>query len=1117
MIKIFYSTSTETLINALIDQINQNTKEPFEKQTIIVPNNNISKYISLYISKKEGIAFNINFSYLENILIEMLLNLIGSKTENSDIEFLHNKKNSILLTILINNLIYNNIDNNELLEIKKYVANSNKREKSKKIWQISEKLASLFREYEYKRADMIEKWLQNKNFYQNVKTEDFQRYIYFKLFNRENGYIKLLDKKYITLSELFNVVKTKEKKILEKKETVNIFSLSNISNLHYQVIEYLNDFHNFNFYLLDISGKYANKTSNISKIFSLKDENFKQINSIIKSKEFIPLEKNQDKENSLLNITKKNLLDDTLFKSTNKTENDGSIRIFSASSISREVETVINSITYNIKNNPDLKLNDIAILVPNIEKYKSHIIFNFEKNKFLKFNLTDSSALEDSNYGKAVIALLNILNDNLTRKNCFSLFYNECFQKKIKLTNDQINSWLKLTEKANIYNNINNDSVFSFRKGIRRLLLGKIMESEEETFNSYIENIPYNEAIADEVEIDKFITVIVELNKVIYEINQSANHSILITKILELLDQYLAVDWDDSFELTVQNSLKEALLQFAEYIEKLENTNITLDTIIEYIKSVLKSIGSSKGSYLLNAINVSQLFPMRPIPFKIIYILGLNESDFPGNNDSSFLNLTNLETRLGDLKTTDINLFSFSEIIIASKEKLYLSYIDKDIEKDADLYPSSVINNLLNFINENILKDDKLEIVTTPLNSESLIFLEKQKYPDIICNTNLNDRVYMIRRALKYGYQLNNKLKEKMENIKNTYTFFISDKQVINYKDKENILITIDMLTKFLENPIEYTINKELDIYDETRIDISEIEDEPFFITPILRWDVENKFFEKIIEEKKFDETLLNYVKELYTFNSLKGKAPEKEFGFLQMLELENQTKNKFIKSTFFNFLNELKEYDFFSKKNSEENKLPCINFTFNEITNKNIEITGCIDYLFIKNSSYRTVHLTSSNDIKNKYFIKYFLYYLFLLYNNYNITDFSLTIISNKKDSEILNFNFDTYHKDFAKEYLKNLITDYLNYEKAFDNVPIEIIDKELISEINKIDDKKYKNLFTDKLNKQIDNDFTAFKTSETVMLLKENKIPDNVKDIIEKRLFPILKKKFLKEDNDD
>src|SRR5206468_2943925 len=82
----------------------------------------------------------------------------------------------------------------------------------------------------------------------------------------------------------------------------------------------------------------------------------------------------------------------------------------------------------------------------------------------------------------------------------------------------------------------------------------------------------------------------------------------------------------------------------------------------------------------------SALQPLRPVPFEIIYVLGLGEGQFPG---SSVLPGLDLRARCrcdGDILLPETNRFLLLESLLAARQKVYLLYNSRDVQNDRTLY-----------------------------------------------------------------------------------------------------------------------------------------------------------------------------------------------------------------------------------------------------------------------------------------------------------------------------------------------------------------------------------------------------------------------------------------------
>ena len=128
----------------------------FEAPVVIVPNANLAKWLQLFLAKKNSIFMNVDFQYLEAGLWGMLTALDSNEKYP---EMLDNDLLKIMLLYALQNLKSSAPD---FLPVTQYLMGEEGHKSpdyAARLWQLSEKLAHLFQEYEFHRIGMIQKWL----------------------------------------------------------------------------------------------------------------------------------------------------------------------------------------------------------------------------------------------------------------------------------------------------------------------------------------------------------------------------------------------------------------------------------------------------------------------------------------------------------------------------------------------------------------------------------------------------------------------------------------------------------------------------------------------------------------------------------------------------------------------------------------------------------------------------------------------------------------------------------------------------------------------------------------------------------------------------------------------
>src|SRR5262249_42174357 len=135
-----------------------------------------------------------------------------------------------------------------------------------------------------------------------------------------------------------------------------------------------------------------------------------------------------------------------------------------------------------------------------------------------------------------------------------------------------------------------------------------------------------------------------------------------------------------------------------------------------------------------------------PVPFRIIYLLGMGEGSFPGTHLISTLDLRGQERCTGDIRLPESNRFLLLEAALAARQKLYLLYNSRDLQKDQQLYPCSLVNQLRRYLDEHILQES-FQVTEVPLHGSDPKFLEQPADEDVVVNYNLPERLLALKQS----------------------------------------------------------------------------------------------------------------------------------------------------------------------------------------------------------------------------------------------------------------------------------------------------------------------------------------------------------------------------------
>jgi exonuclease V gamma subunit len=531
---------------------------------------------------------------------------------------------------------------------------------------------------------------------------------------------------------------------------------------------------------------------------------------------------------------------------------DTSLQISACPGIRREVETVYNSILYNLEADPDLRMTDIAVMVSDMSRYKPVIDAVFSRRPArITYNLVDSNARTESVFAQAVLAVVELARGNFSRKQVFDLLRNPCVMQRWGYGSEALSIWIAWADGLGIFHDYENRTVrgentpasglYSWRQGLERLRLARIMTSPAAVdgapgphFNGMV---PFTDMhTGDERLLEKFCRLVEALALAISALKTaSAPARTWRDTFFRVVNQFVEIAPDRQGEETVFQSLVAAFDHFVRYDElaRLRPARpLTAEALWAFVRAHLEGITGGQGDYLTGGVTVSALMPMRPIPFKVVYVMGLEEGRFPGRVPASLLDLRNRKRRIGDITPAERNRYLFLEVLISVSHKLYLSYVSQDLQKDRDLEPCSVVHQLRRYVERQLLGGQPFRIARIPMKADSPLYIAPEAVnagSDVLVNGDTVQRLSCYRRSGLWPAFERRATPAQLA----TAARYRPDLSLPDAAAEDDPLeagqLTVNLLRRFLLDPVELVARYHLGIGEQTdpTAELAEMEDEP--------------------------------------------------------------------------------------------------------------------------------------------------------------------------------------------------------------------------------------------------------------------------------------------------
>jgi len=140
---------------------------------------------------------------------------------------------------------------------------------------------------------------------------------------------------------------------------------------------------------------------------------------------------------------------------------------------------------------------------------------------------------------------------------------------------------------------------------------------------------------------------------------------------------------------------------------------------------------SLSSRFMSGSINFATLMPMRAVPFKQIWLLGMNDDAYPRKRSFNDFDLISQDYRPGDRSRRDDDRYLFLEALLSARDKLVISWHGRSIKDDSEQPPSVLVSQLRDYLakawpQQNLLPRSTLQYPLQPFSE--VLFQQDSRY-----------------------------------------------------------------------------------------------------------------------------------------------------------------------------------------------------------------------------------------------------------------------------------------------------------------------------------------------------------------------------------------------------
>ncbi len=368
-----------------------------------------------------------------------------------------------------------------------------------------------------------------------------------------------------------------------------------------------------------------------------------------------------------------------------------------------------------------LQPRDIIVMVPDIERFATSIRAVFgalprTDARFIPFEIADLQRRDSSPLLQAVEWLLQIRSQRMQIGEVFDLLEVPAIASRFGLQADDLPQLRRWAAEAGIRWGLHADQraalglaacgeLNSFAFGLRRMLLGFAN-------GGYVNGGQANGSCASFDEIEPLAEVgglqaallggLADLIDAIdawwQQAGSDATPAQWAARSRSLLDACLQPT--DAAERLTLAALQTAL---ADWLEACDDAGFSEPVPLAVLREAwLAGVEEprSSGRFLAGGVTFCTLLPLRAVPFEVVCLLGMNDSDYPRpavRNDFDLMALPN-QSRPGDRSRRDDDRYLMLEALLSARRTLLVSWSGHSLRDHSEQPPSVLVSQLRDYL-----------------------------------------------------------------------------------------------------------------------------------------------------------------------------------------------------------------------------------------------------------------------------------------------------------------------------------------------------------------------------------------------------------------------------------
>jgi exodeoxyribonuclease V gamma subunit len=394
---------------------------------------------------------------------------------------------------------------------------------------------------------------------------------------------------------------------------------------------------------------------------------------------------------------------------------DQSIAIHACHHLTRQLEVLHDQLLalFNGTNPPTPA--DVLVVTPDLGEAAPMIDAVFGTvpvERRIPYTITGRPATQENTIARVLLQLLVLPQGRFTASEVFQLLQESPIARRFNLQADEQHSIQRWLKQSGIRWGFDADHHLdcgfaksgrhTFAEGLQRLFLGYALPDGDEYLVSGLLPCPVGEGSQAQA-LGRFWLFVDSLRSLRYDLNQTRTPDAWQRTLLTLTNTFFDPD-DDSLDqlkivrAAIADLCTEAMASSQSMLLSDKDTDTKIPLAVLRLALQERLDDPARGGVPCGRVTFAAMSSLRGLPYRVICLLGMDDGAYPSATKPVEFDLMSIAPKRGDLQRKNDERNVFLDLLLATRDRLIITYSGRNIHDNAPLPPSVLVSELLDHL-----------------------------------------------------------------------------------------------------------------------------------------------------------------------------------------------------------------------------------------------------------------------------------------------------------------------------------------------------------------------------------------------------------------------------------